>query len=313
MSQAITIFPLAAIVVSITALHYPGLFIDLKWAIIPLLAIIMFGMGATLSADDFKRVLSRPLPVIAGIVMQFTLMPMIAWILSLLLQLPAAIMAGLVVVGACPGGTASNVICYLAKGNVALSITMTACSTLLAVLLTPFITWLYLGQSIDVPVLDMMKTIFMIIVIPVSFGMVCNNYLGLRFSHLKRFLPVVSMTAIVVIIGIIIALNASRLESVLMAVIVAVVLHNLIGLLCGYALSRLVGFDRTTCKTIAIEVGMQNSGLGVALAGKYFSPAAALPGALFSIWHNISGALLASYWSRQKQSSSAQTTGASHY
>lgn len=257
----------------------------------------MLAMGATLSVDDFRRVLVRPRPVIAGLLLQYTLMPLIAWLLAIALRLPVPIMAGLVMVGACPGGTASNVICYLAGGHVALSITMTTLSTFLAVLLTPALAWLYLGERIPVPVADMMQTIFMIIILPVSLGVFINHYFGRSCASVKQYLPMVSMAAIVIIIGIIMAMNQTAMKTVFPAVLVAVILHNLLGLGLGYTLARLAGFDSTTCRTLAIEVGMQNSGLGVALSGKYFSALAALPGALFSIWHNISGAMLAAYWS----------------
>lgn len=297
MSRSVTFFPLAAISISLVALAWPRLFMDFQSAVIPLLGVIMFAMGATLSADDFRRVLARPRPVIAGLLLQYTLMPLIAWLLAITLQLPVPIMAGLVMVGACPGGTASNVICYLAGGHVALSITMTTLSTFLAVLLTPALAWLYLGERIPVPVADMMQTIFMIIILPVSLGVFINHYFGRSCARVKRYLPMVSMAAIVIIIGIIMAMNQAAMKTVFPAVLVAVMLHNLLGLGLGYALARLAGFDSTTCRTLAIEVGMQNSGLGVALSGKYFSALAALPGALFSIWHNISGAMLAAYWS----------------
>jgi len=299
MHRAIFLFPVAAVVISLFALVKPESLYDFKAAIIPLLGLIMFGMGVTLSVDDFRRVLVQPKIIGIGLLLQYSLMPLLAWILSHLLQLPVPLMAGLVLVGACPGGTASNVICYLARGNVALSITITALSTMLAVVITPLLTWLYLGEKIYVPVGAMMISIFKIIVIPVSLGVLVNHFLGQRFVNLKQSLPVLSMAAIVFIIGIIVALNHEKIETMILSVVVAVILHNLCGLYLGYSLSKLLGYDNVICKTIAIEVGMQNSGLGVALASKYFVPAAALPGAIFSIWHNLSGAILASIWARE--------------
>ncbi|MCG8325884.1 MAG: bile acid:sodium symporter family protein [Thiotrichales bacterium] len=272
----------------------------LHWAIIPLLGVIMFGMGVTLSVQDFKRVLQRPMSIALGLCLQFLLMPLLAWLISSGLQLSLPLMAGMILVGACPGGTASNVICYLARGDVALSITMTSVSTFLAILLTPLLTWLYLGERIPVPVQAMMISIFKIIIIPVALGVLVNHLLGQRFRLLKKSLPLVSMAAIVFIIGIIVALNHEKLHFLLFSVLLAVMLHNLAGLLLGYQVSKWLGCDVMTCKTIAIEVGMQNSGLGVALASKYFVAAAALPGAIFSIWHNITGAILASVWSKKE-------------
>lgn len=299
MSGSITLFPVSALAISIVALLYPEILNGFQWAIIPLLGLIMFGMGVTLSVRDFKRVFLQPEFIGLGLLLQFLLMPLIAWVLSYALQLSLPLTAGLVLVGACPGGTASNVICYLARGNVALSISLTSLSTLLAVFLTPFLTWLYLGERIHVPVWDMMLSIFIIIIIPVSLGVLLNHFLGERFIRIKKSLPMFSMAAIVFIIGIIVALNSEKIETMIFTVLSAVILHNLFGLYLGYQISRFAGFDKETCKTIAIEVGMQNSGLGVALASQYFIPVAALPGAVFSVWHNVSGAILASFWSKQ--------------
>ncbi len=300
MKSNIILFPLAAVLFSGLAYLFPQYLLHLQPAIIPLLGVIMFGMGATLAVADFKRVMLQPGAILTGVMLQFLLMPLLAWLLAHGLGLSLPLTAGLILVGACPGGTASNVICYLARGNVALSITMTTLSTFLAVFLTPVLTWFYLGESIAVPVLAMMFSIFKIIIIPVSLGVLFNHYLGRKFSDVKRGLPLLSMGAIVLIIGIIIALNHEKIASIVPAVLLAVILHNLAGLFFGYTLAQMCGFDKPTCRAIAIEVGMQNSGLGVALASKYFAPLAALPGALFSIWHNISGAFLASYWSKQK-------------
>ena len=296
MTSLIRLFPLLAIIVSAIAIIFPQLFVGMRAAIVPLLGIVMFGMGITLLPDDFLKVFRQPSLVLFGLAMQFTLMPLIAWLLGTCLNLPLAILTGLVLVGACPGGTASNVICYLAKGDVALSITLTAFSTLCAVFLTPFLTWVYLGQSIDVPVVPMIKDIFFIVVFPVLLGVLSNVYVGRILVGIKHVFPIVSMLVIVLIIGIIMALNQAQLSHLLWPVVLAVVLHNTLGIACGYGLPALLGYDKRTCRTLAIEVGMQNSGLGVALASKFFTVATALPGAIFSIWHNISGALLAAFW-----------------
>jgi BASS family bile acid:Na+ symporter len=191
------------------------------------------------------------------------------------------------------------VITYLAKGDVALSISLTTVSTLLAVLLTPALTWLYVGQSVPVPVGAMLISIFNVVLLPVAAGVLINRRWGPRLAAMSLRFPVVSVAAIVVIIAIVVALNADRVTALAAPVAVAVMLHNTIGLASGYGLARILGMEGRICRTIAIEVGMQNSGLGVALANQFFSAAAALPGALFSVWHNLSGSLLAGYWARR--------------
>ena len=299
MNWIITCFPILAIVFSIFAARYPEFLVDYKSAIIPLLGIVMFAMGMTLSIEDFKRVLKSPRIIGLGLLLQYGLMPLLAFIIALILALPTALMAGLVLLGTCPGGTASNVICYLAKGDVALSITLTAISTLLAVFLTPVLTWLYIGQEVPVPIVNMMLTVLKIIILPVTLGIIVNRYVGQYLLQLKQFLPVVSVIVIVFIIAIIVALNAQQISHLALPIIIAVMLHNGLGLASGYAIAKFLGYDEKICRTLAIEVGMQNSGFGVALATKYFTAITALPAAFFSIWHNITGSLLAAYWTRK--------------
>ena len=193
---------------------------------------------------------------------------------------------------------ASNVICYLARGNVALSITLTAISTLLAVILTPLLALALIDARISVPAGDMLLRIAYLVIAPVCAGLALNHVFGARLKTLRHVFPLVSVIAIVLIIAIIVALNASNLAQVGWLMLLAVMLHNAIGLGGGYLISRLMGFPERECRTLAIEVGMQNSGLAVALAVKYFPAAAALPGAFFSLWHNLTGSLLAAIWSR---------------
>jgi BASS family bile acid:Na+ symporter len=292
------LFPLAAIAGSIAAYLQPELFAPFSAAIVPLLTVIMFAMGLTLTPDDFKRVALRPRAVGLGVLLQFTIMPLAALAIGTALALPPELLAGFVLLGSCPGGTASNVIRYLAKANVALSVTMTMVSSLLAVVATPVITWALVGQTVDVSVGAMLLSLVQIVLLPVLIGVAINTFFHQQLARLKPALPVVATTAIVIVIAIIVALNRNNLALIGPAVFAAVVLHNLAGLTGGYAIARLFGFDRITCRTLAIEVGMQNSGLGVALALQYFSALAALPGAIFSIWHNLSGAMLAGWWSR---------------
>ncbi len=295
-------FPWIAIALSAVAAYRPEIFVPLKPTIVPLLGLVMFGMGMTLTFESFRRVLRMPGVVALGVGLQFLIMPLAAWLIALALRLPPQLMAGLVLVGACPGGTASNVVCYLSKGNVALSITLTAVSTLVAVLMTPVLTWLYVGQTVPVPMAQMLLSILKIVIVPVTLGVLVNTWLGPRLHGFRGVFPAVSVLAIVLIIAIIVAVNEPQLQSLALPVIIAVMLHNFLGLAAGYWLPRWLGQDVATCRTLAIEVGMQNSGLGVALAMKHFSAAAALPGAVFSIWHNLSGATLAAHWGRKRDS-----------
>ena len=296
-----SLFPLWALLGSLLAWMAPAGFVPLKALIVPLLGVVMFGMGMTLTANDFLNVLRRPLPVFLGVAMQFLLMPLAAWALATAAGLPAQLAVGLILVGCSPGGTASNVICYLAKGDVALSITLTMASTLLAVVATPLLTLLYAGETVPVPALDILITVFKIIFLPVLLGVLANHFFHRALSPLHRVFPLLSVASIVLIIMIIVALNHDSLASVASGVAAVVVLHNAIGLLGGYWMPSWLGRDKRECRTLAIEVGMQNSGLAVALAVKYFSASAALPGALFSIWHNLSGSLLAGIWRRQQE------------
>jgi len=208
----------------------------------------------------------------------------------------------MVLVGSCAGGTASNVMCYLAKGDVALSISMTITSTLVGVIATPLLCRLYLSETIAVDTLGMLISILQIVLAPVLLGVICNHFLRSTVSRIESWLPSISILVILVIIAIIVALNASSLAQVGLITLIAVALHNLLGLTGGFYCSRLMGFDLKQSQTIAIEVGMQNSGLGVALALQYFSATAALPGAIFSVWHNISGSLLATAWNKKRSS-----------
>jgi BASS family bile acid:Na+ symporter len=295
------LFPLWAMLGVLVAWMLPQWLVPLKVAIVPLLGLVMFAMGMTLTAGDFLTVLQRPFPVVLGVVLQFLLMPLAAWMLAKLAGLPPQLAVGLILVGCSPGGTASNVICYLAKGDVALSITLTTVSTLLAIIATPLLTLLYAGATVPVPAVDMLITILKVILMPVLLGVLVNHFFHRSLLVVRDLFPVVSVAAIVVIIAIIVALNQGQLENLVPGVLIVVVLHNLVGLAGGYWLPRVLGRELRECRTLAIEVGMQNSGLAVALAVKYFSVSAALPGALFSIWHNLTGSLLAGYWSRQDQ------------
>ncbi len=295
------LFPIWALLFSLLAFFFPDSFIPLKTYIIPLLMAIMFGMGMTLVPADFKRVFLKPGVIGIGVLLQYFLMPAAAFVISTVLDLPEMLLVGMVLVGSVPGGTASNVICFLAGADVALSISMTTISTILAVFATPLLTWLYIGETVPVPMTEMMISILKIVIIPVFLGVLINWWFQKHLQRIEPIFPFISMVAIVLIIAAVGALNQERMLTVGAVIVAAIMLHNAVGILSGYWIAKWMGYSRKVCRTIAIEVGMQNSGLGVALAVKYFSAAAALPGALFSIWHNLSGSLLAGYWQSQSE------------
>jgi BASS family bile acid:Na+ symporter len=286
----------------------PEWFTDAKPLIVPLLGVVMFGMGMTLTWRSFVEVLRRPGLIGLGVALQYLVMPLAAWALGLALRLPLEVMVGLILVGASPGGTASNVICFLARGDLALSITLTTVSTLLAIVATPLLTWLYIGQQVPVPVASMLLSIAKVVLLPVVLGVAINSIAGRRLEPVKPVFPLLSVIAIVFIIAIVVALNRDNLAQTGVLVGIAVLLHNGVGLTAGYWIGLLATRDARWARTLAIEVGMQNSGLAVALAVSYFSAAAALPGALFSVWHNLSGSVLAAYWSRRAPRVRARTS-----
>lgn len=292
-------FPWLAIGISFLAWYDPTPLMGLKDAIIPLLSMIMFCMGLILRISDFKRVIRKPKPILLGAALQFTLMPLLAWFLGVALQLPPELAIGLIVVGACAGGTASNVMTYLAGGDVALSVSLTLTSTLLGVVLTPLLISFYAGASVEVDSLGMVISIGQIVVLPIIAGLLSNRYLPQVSRNLFNHLPNITSALILLIIAIIVSVNAHSLADIGYSIVIAVMLHNLLGLAITYGLAKLIGQTEVVARTLAIEVGMQNSGLGVALALKFFGPASAIPAAMFSIWHNISASLLAAFWKWQ--------------
>jgi BASS family bile acid:Na+ symporter len=268
-----------------------------------LLGVVMFGMGLTLNLKDFKIVFSRPKDVIIGCLAQFTIMPLLAWGLSKAFQLDEALALGVVLVGCCPGGTASNVITYLAKGDLALSVGMTGVSTLLAPLLTPLLTWALAGKSVDVDVAGMLLSILWVVILPIVIGLVVKWIWPKFTEQATDYLPAFSSVAIAFIVAIVIAANASKLMAGGMMIVMVVVLHNLCGLSLGYLIGRLLGLTEAKKRAISIEVGMQNSGLASSLATIHFAayPMATIPGAIFSVWHNISGAIVARIYTKIKK------------
>ena len=287
---------------AVVALVFPDVLQHVKPTVINyMLGVVMFGMGLTLNLKDFKIVFSRPKDVIIGCMAQFTVMPLLAWMLSRLFALDEALALGVVLVGCCPGGTASNVITYLAKGDLALSVGMTGVSTLLAPFLTPLLTWALAGKSVNVDVVGMLLSILWVVIVPIIVGLIVK-WLWPKFTEQATdYLPAFSSIAIATIVAIVIAANASKLLAGGMIIIVVVALHNICGLALGYLIGRLLRLTEAKKRAISIEVGMQNSGLASSLATIHFAayPLATIPGAIFSVWHNLSGTLVARLYTRK--------------
>jgi len=288
---------------AVAALAFPDVFGRVKPTVInPLLGVIMFGMGLTLEARDFRIVFSRPKDVIIGCLAQFTVMPLLAWALAKVFALDEALTVGVVLVGCCPGGTASNVITYLAKGDLALSVGMTGVSTLLAPVLTPLLVLLLAGQTVQVDVVGMLLSILWVVILPIAAGLLVKRFWPRQTAAATVFLPALSTLAICAIVLIVISANASKLMSSGLIVILVVMLHNIGGLAVGYVIGLLLGMPAAKRRAVSIEVGMQNSGLASSLATLHFAayPLATIPGAIFSVWHNISGAIVARIYSSLK-------------
>lgn len=292
-------FAIFVIAAAIIAYLVPDPFLPLGAFITILLGIVMFGMGLTLKPVDFKLVFTNPIPVIAGVLLQYTVMPLTAFAIATLLQLPAELAAGLVLLGCVPGGTASNVMVYLARGNVALSVAMTSFSTLLAPIATPAILLLLAGQWLPVDARSMFMSIVQVIILPIALGLLVQRFLPRLVQKSVAVVPLISVIAILIIVMAVTAANAGNVASAGFIVFIAVFLHNGAGLLFGYFLAKAFRLNETDCRAISLEVGMQNSGLGVALATAHFSPLAALPSVWGAIWHNISGPILATVWSKR--------------
>ena len=289
------------VLVAAIALFLPSSFLWVDtWAINPMLGVIMFGMGLTLSPQDFRIVFSRPKDIIIGCLAQFTIMPLLALGLSWAFALPKELALGVILVGCCPGGTASNVITYLAKGDLALSVGMTATSTLLAPLITPLLVWLLAGTMVEVDTIGMLLSIVYVVIAPIVVGLIFQRYLPKFTKSSVPYLPAFSSIVIAFVVGIVVSHNADRLLVGGMIVVLVVMLHNLCGLSLGYIIGRLLGLADAKRRAISIEVGMQNSGLASSLATLHFAayPLATIPGAIFSVWHNISGALVARIYSK---------------
>ncbi|MBR4465691.1 bile acid:sodium symporter family protein [bacterium] len=286
---------------SVVALVYPPSFLWVKTGWINyLLMLIMFGMGMTLKPEAFLFVFKRPLDILTGTLAQFIIMPLLAYAISKGFRLEAGLMAGMILVGACPGGTASNVITYLAKGDVALSVAMTSVNTLLAPLLTPLITYMLLKATVQVDVCAMFFSIIKVVIIPIALGLTLNKFFEKACEKMTNFLPVFSIICITLTVASVISHNAEEIRRTGAIILIAVMAHNLLGFLIGYLLGLVLKMAPQKRRTLSIEVGMQNSGLAVSLAKTSFPDLAmaTVPGAIFSVWHNLSGAFLASVFRR---------------
>ena len=295
------------LVLALLALWQPAPFAAVgTWVINPMLGLIMFGMGLTLNPNDFRIVFSRPKDVLTGCLAQFTVMPLLAWILARVFSLPPDLALGVILVGCCPGGTASNVITYLAKGDLALSVGMTATSTVLAPLLTPLLTWLMAGTFVDVDAVGMLMSIVYVVIAPILAGFLMQHFMPALTHRMVAYLPAFSSVMIALLVAIIVGHNSSKLLTGGLVVVLVVMLHNLCGLALGYGVGLLLRLPHPKRTAISIEVGMQNSGLASSLATIHFAafPMATIPGAIFSVWHNISGALVAKLYGRMSRNAS---------
>ncbi len=307
-------FGLAILACAAVAFAFPSAFkewggVKLLALVVPAIQIIMFGMGTTLSPDDFLRVAKRPWAVATGVFLQFLVMPLVGYMLAKGFGFSGELAAGCVLVGSVAGGTASNVIAFLAKADVALSVTMTCCSTLLSPFVTPLAMKVLAGRFVAIDAASMMVEILKVVVVPIAAGALVHRLLKRQFEAHKalcdRVLSVLSMTGICFTILALTAPSRDTFASAGLAIVVAAVVHNTIGYVSGYWLTRLVGrfahMGEAEARTVAIEVGMQNGGMAGALSVSVLnSPVAALPANVFSIWMNFSGSVLANWWSRRR-------------
>ena len=288
---------LVIVAFALWAYFQPGAFMWVNPHISPLLGVVMFGMGLTVKADDFRVVFTRPKEIALGALAQYTIMPLLAWLLAVALRLPPDLALGVILVGCCPGGTASNVITYIARGDVPLSVGMTIVSTLAAPIFTPLLVFLLAGAWVKVSLLAMFLSVVKVVLVPVLAGIALNTFASRAVQRVQPALPLVSVLAIAIIVGGVTASNASKIATSGALAFLAVILHNAAGMGAGWALARIFKLNEAKTTALAVEVGMQNSGLAVSLAAGNFAanPLATLPGALFSVWHNIAGAIFANW------------------
>ena len=294
-------FPLWSVLTAVMSLMLPESFSwfgsdSIRWG----LGIIMLGMGLTLKVEDFQRVLLQPKMVAAGVGLQYCVMPLLGWSIGELLGLPPALAAGLILVSCCPGGTASNVVVYLARANVALSVTMTAVSTLLAVVATPYLTAWLAGAKVPVDAIGLLKTTLTVVILPVVAGTLIHHFAKEKIDRVMVGFPLVSVIFIILIVGYIMSVQRERILENWQSILSAVLLLHIGGFGLGYFLTGILKLPEDVRRTISIEVGMQNSGLGASLATKHFAanPMVAVPSAVSAVVHCILGSVLSSIWQR---------------
>ncbi|MDU6506054.1 MAG: bile acid:sodium symporter family protein [Staphylococcus sp.] len=264
-----------------------------------LLGIVMLGMGMTIKPSDFKLVFKEPRSVIIGVILQFTIMPTLAYTIAKIFNLPAELAIGVILVGCCPGGTSSNVMSYLANANVALSVAITSVSTLLAPFVTPALIYLFAHEWLHVSFLSMLWSVIQVVLLPIIIGFLLQLASKKVTREATKILPIISVVAISLILAAVVGGSKSQILKTGFLIFIVVILHNVVGYLLGYVLAHVFKLDRRDKKAVSIEVGMQNSGLAVSLATVHFSPLAAVSGAVFSFVHNISRPILAKYWSKR--------------
>ena len=294
-------FAFWVILFAVGCFFFPETFKQLAPWIVTLLAIIMFGMGLTISVDDFREVVKRPFDVGIGVVSQFLIMPLLAVLLTQIIPMSPEVAAGVILVGCCPGGTSSNVMTYLSKGDVALSVACTSVTTLAAPIVTPFLVWMFASQYLPVDAMAMFISIVKVVLVPLALGFALQKLAPGVVKAAVPALPLVSVVGIVLIVAAVVGASKGAIAQSGLLIFAVVVLHNGLGYLLGFFAARAFGLSLAKRKAIAIEVGMQNSGLGAALANAYFSPVAAVPSAIFSVWHNISGAFLANWFANRTE------------
>ncbi|WP_054861201.1 bile acid:sodium symporter [Gracilibacillus sp. JCM 18860] len=295
-------FAIWVVLFAILSFLVPAGFTWLAAYITPLLGIIMFGMGLTLSTSDFKEAFKRPKEVAIGVVGQFLIMPLIAFALVTILPVSKEVAIGVILVGCCPGGTSSNVMTYLSKGDTALSVSITAVSTILAPVLTPALIFLFASQWLEVSAASLFVSIVQIVLVPILLGLLVKGLLKDKVEAGVKAIPLVSVIGIVAIVAAVVSVNQEQIAKMGLLIFLIVVLHNTFGYLLGYGLGKLTKMDPKQQKAVSIEVGMQNSGLGGAtLAAAHFNPLSAVPSAIFSVWHNISGPIVATVFRKLQE------------
>lgn len=305
-------FSVWVILFALLGFFLPSVFIGLKGQISLLLGIVMFGMGLTLSSADFREVFRRPLDVALGVVGHYVIMPLLAYGLAVGLHLPPDIAVGVILVGCCPSGTASNVMTFLARGDVALGVSIASVSTLIAPLATPAMISLLAGQWMNVSASSLILDILKVVIVPILLGVIVKALFRRQAEAATVALPAVSTLAIVLIVAIVVGLNKPHIVESGLLIFAVVILHNGLGYLLGYLFARLIRMNPAQRKAIVFETGMQNSGLGASLAAAHFNPLAAVPSAIFSVWHNISGSLLATWFARRAAREEQGTTSSVH-